>query len=134
MQDRDDHKAAAYAAVVFNDTTVLDIAAAARQAVPGLAGGSLFSSAAAAAVLSRALPGVPALPGAGALLGLTPEGRVIQRMVARFSSDPPVTLMHNMSAYHVLPALTGEQPLSRGLKLASEDPSVGTQASEAGCR
>ena len=94
--------------MVFNDTTVLDIAAAARQAVPGLAGGTL-SSAAAAAILSRALPGVPALPGAGALLGLTPEGRVIQRMVARFSSDPPVTLMHNMSAYHVLPALTGGQ-------------------------
>lgn len=42
-----------------------------------------------------------------ALLGLTPEGRTLQRMVTRFQTQPPVTLMHNMSAYHVLPALTG---------------------------
>ena len=111
LQDRDDHKAAAYAALVFNDTAVLDIASAARQAVPGLADGNL-SSAAAAAILSGVLPGLPAIPGAGALLGLTPEGRVVQRMVARFSNDPPVTLMHNMSAYHVLPALSGEPLLS----------------------
>ena len=59
-------------------------------------------------MLSGAVPGLAAFPGAGALLGLTPEGRVVQRMVSRFTNDPPVTLMHNMSAPHVLPALSGE--------------------------
>ena len=61
--------------------------------------------------LQAAAASLTACVSAGAaLLSLTAEGRTLQRMVTRFQTQPPVTLMHNMSAYHLLPSLAGVQP------------------------
>lgn len=44
--------------------------------------------------------------GVGSTFAITrADIRVLQRMAVRFASNPPVTLMHNTSAYHALPSL-----------------------------
>ncbi|KAK9808280.1 hypothetical protein WJX73_007025 [Symbiochloris irregularis] len=94
-----------YVAVVFNDTVVHEIATAAVP-VAGLNASinigrpdidtSSFANAAVAAALLSPLQLGPISPFA--------VSRVLRRTYQRFAQDPPVMVMHNSSAYHVLPA------------------------------
>lgn len=114
-----------YAGLVFNDTMIHDIATALIPGQPPLSqiNGTILPDAstraisgaypldptAAAALLAALLPlgSSSASPAdfAAAITSSRNQAWVIQRAVARFSADPPVTLMHNTSARHALPAL-----------------------------
>lgn len=102
---------AQYGAVVFDDPTLAGLSnASALDATQLLLLLPLLGGAApGAAAGNRSVGGLLGNLGSGLTRGLawlaTPEAHIASSFIARLQAHPPVTLLHNASSFHALPAL-----------------------------